>query len=126
MAVTCDDFVDAMQEASGKDLSQVRRWYEQAGTPIISMDTTFNEASGQLDMTLTQRNPPTPGQDSKPPLHIPVAVSLLVDWQHHKFDDCETQRVLELTNESEKLSFTGLSKAPVVSVLRCFSAPVRL
>ena len=74
MAVTCDDFVDAMQEASGKDLSQFRRWYEQAGTPIISMDTAFNEASGQLDMTLTQRNPPTPGQDSKPPLHIPVTL----------------------------------------------------
>jgi aminopeptidase N len=126
MAVTCDDFVDAMQEASGKDLSQFRRWYEQAGTPIISMDTAFNEASGQLDMTLTQRNPPTPGQDSKPPLHIPVALSLLVDGQHHKFDNGETQRVLELTNESEKLSFTGLSKAPVVSVLRGFSAPVRL
>ena len=82
MAVTCDDFVDAMQEASGKDLSQFRRWYEQAGTPIISVDATFNEASGQLDMTLTQRNPPTPGQDSKPPLHIPVALSLLVDGKH--------------------------------------------
>ena len=126
MAVTCDDFVDAMQEASGKDLSQFRRWYEQAGTPIISVGTSYNEASGQLDITLTQRNPPTPGQDSKPPLHIPVALSLLVDGKHHEFGDGQTQQVLELTNESEKLSFTGLSKAPVVSVLRGFSAPVRL
>ena len=63
MAVTCDDFVDAMQEASGKDLSQFRRWYEQAGTPVVSIEKAFDETSGRLDLTFTQANPPTPGQD---------------------------------------------------------------
>ena len=62
MAVTCDDFVDAMQEASGKDLSQFRRWYEQAGTPVIAVETKFDAVSGKFDISFEQRNPPTPGQ----------------------------------------------------------------
>ena len=89
MAVTCDDFVDAMQEASGKDLSQFRRWYEQAGTPVIAVETKFDEASGKIDISFEQRNPPTPGQDNKPPLHIPVAMSLLVDGKHHDLGEGE-------------------------------------
>ena len=126
MAVTCDDFVDAMQEASGKDLSQFRRWYEQAGTPVITVETKFDEASGKFDISFEQRNPPTPGQDSKPPLHIPVAMSLLVDGKHQDLGDGEKGRVMELTEASETLSFSGLPKKPVLSLLRGFSAPVRL
>ena len=68
MAVTCDDFVDAMQEASGKDLTQFRRWYEQAGTPVIDVEKVFDSARGRLELTFTQRNPPTPGQDPCPSL----------------------------------------------------------
>ena len=126
MAVTCDDFVDAMQEASGKDLSQFRRWYEQAGTPVIAVETKFDEASGKIDISFDQRNPPTPGQDNKPPLHIPVAMSLLVDGKHHDLGDGEKERVVELTEASETISINGLSKQPVLSLLRGFSAPVRL
>ena len=126
MAVTCDDFVDAMQEASGKDLSQFRRWYEQAGTPVITVETQFDEASGKFDITFAQRNPPTPGQDTKPPLHIPVAMSLLVDGKHQDLGEGDKQRVMELTEASETVSFSGLSKKPVLSLLRGFSAPVRL
>ena len=126
MAVTCDDFVDAMQEASGKDLSQFRRWYEQAGTPVITLETKFDEASGRLDISFEQRNPPTPGQDTKPPLHIPVTLSLLIDGEHQDLGLGEKERVVELTEASETLSFNGLSKQPVLSLLRGFSAPVRL
>lgn len=126
MAVTCDDFVDAMQEASGKDLSQFRRWYEQAGTPVITVETQFDEVSGKLDISFAQRNPPTPGQDTKPPLHVPVAMSLLVDGKHHDLGEGDKQRVIELTEASETVSFSGLSKKPVLSLLRGFSAPVRL
>ena len=126
MAVTCDDFVDAMQEASGKDLSQFRRWYEQAGTPVIAVETKFDEASGKFDISFEQRNPPTPGQDTKPPLHIPVAMSLLVDGKHHDLGEGEKERVVELTEASETISINGLSKQPVLSLLRGFSAPVRL
>lgn len=126
MAVTCDDFVDAMQEASGKDLSQFRRWYEQAGTPVITLETKFDEASGRLDISFEQRNPPTPGQDTKPPLHIPVTLSLLIDGEHQDLGLGQKERVVELTEASETLSFNGLSKQPVLSLLRGFSAPVRL
>ena len=126
MAVTCDDFVDAMQEASGKDLSQFRRWYEQAGTPVIAVETKFDQASGKFDISFEQRNPPTPGQDTKPPLHIPVAMSLLVDGKHHDLGEGEKERVVELTEASETISVNGLSKQPVLSLLRGFSAPVRL
>ena len=126
MAVTCDDFVDAMQEASGKDLSQFRRWYEQAGTPVIAVETKFDEASGKFDISFEQRNPPTPGQDTKPPLHIPVAMSLLVDGKHHDLGEGEKERVVELNEASETISINGLSKQPVLSLLRGFSAPVRL
>ena len=126
MAVTCDDFVDAMQEASGKDLSQFRRWYEQAGTPVITLETKFDEASGKLDISFEQRNPPTPGQDTKPPLHIPVTLSLLIDGEHQDLGLGQKERVVELTEASETLSFNGLSKQPVLSLLRGFSAPVRL
>ncbi len=126
MAVTCDDFVDAMQEASGKDLSQFRRWYEQAGTPVITVATEFDEASGTLDISFAQRNPPTPGQDAKPPLHIPLTLSLLVDDHHHDFGGGQTERVIELTEASQTLTVSGLSKKPVLSALRGFSAPVRL
>jgi len=126
MAVTCDDFVDAMQEASGKDLSQFRRWYEQAGTPVIAVETKFDAVSGKFDISFEQRNPPTPGQDTKPPLHIPVAMSLLVDGKHHDLGEGEKERVVELTEASETISINGLSKQPVLSLLRGFSAPVRL
>ena len=126
MAVTCDDFVDAMQEASGKDLSQFRRWYEQAGTPVITVKTKFDEVASTFDISFAQRNPPTPGQDQKPPLHIPVTLSLLVDGEHQDLGAGETERVVELTEASQTLSLTGFAKQPVLSALRGFSAPVRL
>ena len=126
MAVTCDDFVDAMQEASGKDLTQFRRWYEQAGTPVIDVEKVFDSARGRLELTFTQSNPPTPGQDEKPPLHIPVAVSLMTNGEHIDLGDGQTARVIELDQVSQTVSFDGLTTEPVVSALRGFSAPVRL
>ncbi|MDG1506413.1 MAG: aminopeptidase N, partial [Luminiphilus sp.] len=126
MAVTCDDFVDAMQEASGKDLTQFRRWYEQAGTPVIDVEKVFDSARGRLELTFTQSNPPTPGQDEKPPLHIPVAVSLMTNGEHIDLGDGHTARVIELNQTSQTVSFDGLTTEPVVSALRGFSAPVRL
>lgn len=126
MAVTCDNFVDAMEEASGKNLSQFRRWYEQAGTPVVTVATQYDEMSGKFDISFAQRTPPTPGQDVKPPLHIPVTLSLLVDGEHQDLGAGEKERVVELREASETFSFSGLEKQPVLSVLRGFSAPVRL
>ena len=74
-AVTCDDFVQAMEDASGCDLQRFRRWYSQAGTPQISANAVY--ADGQYRLTLRQQTPPTPGQREKQPLHIPIRTALL-------------------------------------------------
>lgn len=126
MAVTCDDFVDAMEEASGKDLSQFRRWYEQAGTPEITVDEVYDEQTRSLRLTVSQHNPPTPGQDSKPPLHIPIEVAILVDGQHLELGASDHSTVLELTEQQQHFEFDNVSDKPVVSLLRGFSAPVRV
>ena len=126
MAVTCDDFVDAMQEASGKDLTQFRRWYEQAGTPVVTVKKAFDKATGKLELTFLQANPPTPGQDDKPPLHIPLRLALIDAGHHCDLGNGERSRVIELTQSRQTMSFGGFDNEPVVSALRGFSAPVRL
>jgi aminopeptidase N len=126
-AVTCDDFVRAMEQVSGRDLSQFRRWYEQAGTPQIEFSEQYDEASAHYRLTLKQKTPDTPGQINKPPLHIPVAVGLLVEGVPLALDPSgSTTRVLELTEAEQSFEFTGVSARPVPSLLRNFSAPVRM
>ena len=75
-AVTCDDFVAAMADASGRDFSQFKRWYSQAGTPEVEMSQSWSER-GELELTLRQHTPATPGQPEKLPFHIPVLVGFL-------------------------------------------------
>ncbi|MFL6573079.1 MAG: aminopeptidase N, partial [Burkholderiales bacterium] len=103
-AVTCDDFVQAMQDASGVDLAQFRRWYDVAGTPIL--DVTGWYAHGQFSLTVKQ--------SMNPPFHIPFAVKI---DQH--------ERVLSLRKPEETFTFQVKEK-PVPSLLRNFSAPVIL
>jgi aminopeptidase N len=76
-AVTCEDFVAAMEDASGLDLSQFRLWYRQAGTPAIDADGSYDPAAKTYVLTLRQSCPPTPGQPVKEPMHIPFAVGLV-------------------------------------------------
>ena len=76
-AVTCDDFRQAMADASGRDLSQFERWYLQAGTPTVSATTHYDAASSTFSLTLAQSTPPTPGQETKLPFHIPIEIGLL-------------------------------------------------
>ena len=76
-AVTIDDFVQAMQDASGVDLTRFRRWYHQAGTPEVAVSDSYDAATRRYTLTLAQRTPPTPGQPDKQPLVIPVAMGLL-------------------------------------------------
>ena len=104
-AVTCDDFVRAMQDASGIDLSQFKRWYDVAGTPVL--DCTGNYDAGKRAFTLTVR------QSMNPAFHIPFAVKI---GPH--------ERVLSLKKPEESFVFDGLDAAPVPSLLRGFSAPV--
>jgi aminopeptidase N len=76
-AVTTDDFVQAMQDAGGIDLTQFRRWYEQAGTPVVRVEGKYDGAARRYVLTLKQSCPPTPGQETKLPFHIPFALGLV-------------------------------------------------
>jgi aminopeptidase N len=129
-AVTCDDFVAAMQDASGVDLSQFKRWYSQAGTPVVTVTDRFDAATGTYRLTMSQHTPATPGQPTKLPLHIPVRVGLL-DEQGNALsaqinDITAEDHVLHLKANEQEFVFTGLTSRPVPSLLRGFSAPVKL
>ena len=132
-AATVDDFVAAMAEAGGIDLTQFGRWYSQAGTPQLTASASFDPAAGSYTLTVRQSAPATPGQPVKEPLHIPLAMGLL----SQSGEECAvtlagerepgpTTRVLELRRAEETFRFTGLAGEPVPALLRTFSAPVRL
>lgn len=134
-AVTTDDFVAAMEAASGLDLSQFKRWYWQAGTPRVEVTRRFDAPAQTFELTLRQSCPPTPGQPSKEPFVIPVAVGLVgpdgSDLPLRLRDDSEaataaTTRVLRLEAPEQTFVFEGVNVEPVPSILRGFSAPVRL
>ncbi|WP_306250932.1 aminopeptidase N [Parvularcula sp. IMCC14364] len=118
-AATVDDFVICMEEASGRDLGQFRRWYSDAGTPEISV--TDNWDNGNYTLTLTQKTAPTPGQPEKPARHIPVKLALV-----GTDGPLTDEELIELEGEAKTLTFSGLPEKPVPSLCRGFSAPVRL
>lgn len=121
-AVTCDDFRAAMADASGRDLQQFELWYKQAGTPVLKVQGSYEQSSKKYTLVLSQSTPPTPDQPVKLPLHIPVKMALL-----DKAGGCLLpERVIELTEASQTFVFEGIASEPVLSVLRGFSAPVKL
>ncbi|MEJ2136640.1 MAG: aminopeptidase N [Desulfofustis sp.] len=131
-AVTCDDFVAAMADASGRDLGQFKRWYAQAGTPEVELGQSFSE-DGTLSLTLRQRTPETAGQPEKLPFHIPVLVGFLDPEGRDMVNDITTEYekrgnsiLLELTEPEQTFEFKRLQSRPIVSLLRSFSAPVKL
>ena len=130
-AVTCEDFVAAMEAASGRDLAQFRRWYAQAGTPGSGCAAATTRALAPI-LTVTQSTPPTPGQRTSS-LHIPLALGLLDSAGaplplRLKGEDAAagTTRVLELSKSEQRFTFTDVPERPVPSLLRGFSAPVIL
>ena len=132
-AVTCDDFVQAMQDASGVDLTQFRLWYAQAGTPELQVDGSYDAATKRYTMTVGQNLPPTPGQPRKQPMHIPFAVGLLDragrDLPLRLAGEAAAgpaTRVLDVRDAHEVFVFEDVPEAPVASLLRGFSAPVKL
>ncbi|PPD27427.1 MAG: aminopeptidase N, partial [Methylomonas sp.] len=132
-AVTCDDFVKAMEDANRIDLSQFRRWYSQAGTPSLTITQYYDNSARTLTLTMAQSCPPTPGQTVKEALHIPVKTGLLsatdgspLNCRLRGGDQPQQEFVLELREPMQSFVFEGLEQAPIVSVLRSFSAPVKL
>jgi aminopeptidase N len=136
-AVECDDFRIAMADASGRDLTQFERWYSQAGTPRVKVQTHYDSLGRNFDLILTQSCPSTSGQENKLPFHIPVAVGLLDSGgkdiplvldglTRPEGENAPTTMVLELTEQTQSFRFTDVPEQPVASVLRDFSAPVVL
>ncbi|PVZ13651.1 MULTISPECIES: aminopeptidase N [unclassified Pseudomonas] len=132
-AVTCDDFVSAMEEANSVDLGQFKRWYSQAGTPRLAVSEHYDAAAGCYSLTFRQSCPATPESDHKLPFVIPVELGLLgADGQDlplrlkGEASAQATQRVLQVTEAEQTFTFEGLAQQPLPSLLRGFSAPVKL
>ncbi len=134
-AVTTDDFVQAMQDANQADLAQFKLWYSQAGTPLLRLTRTYDRKTKTYTLTIRQKCPPTPGQPDKKPMHIPVAVGLLgkdgkdmalkLEGETEGRSDAGT-KILQLREPEETFVFTDIPEEPVPSVLRHFSAPVKV
>ncbi|HLY97015.1 MAG TPA: aminopeptidase N, partial [Sideroxyarcus sp.] len=118
-AVTCDDFVAAMADASGVDLKQFMRWYDQAGLPRIRATGSYDVAQQRYTLRLSQSCPATPGQPDRLPFHIPVAVGLVGPNGEalplHMAGDSNvpTERVLSLKTASQEFIFEKVAVAPV-------------
>ncbi len=133
-AVTTDDFCAAMADANDADLSQFKRWYDQAGTPELKVTDAYAADTAEYTLTFTQSCPPTPGQQDKKPFYIPVVTALLsasgevirplVD-DGISIDDAGNM-VLIVNENVQEFVFRGVDSRPVPSLLRGFSAPVKL
>lgn len=128
-AATCDDFVQAMEDASNVDLSQFRRWYSQSGTPVLTVRDDYNPELEQYTLHVTQNTPATADQKEKLPLHIPLDIELydgegkVIPLQNNGHP---VHHVLNVTEEFQTFIFDNVYFQPVPSLLREFSAPVKL
>ena len=119
MAVTCDDFINAMSDAAQIDLTQFKRWYSQSGTPELIVSELFNKNSNELTLTIKQVNQVTSLQKHKLDLHIPIRLELCNKNQSQ-------QQLLQLTQSEQSWTFKDIKQKPVVALLCDFSAPVKL
>ncbi len=133
-AVTTEDFVRAMEEASGVDLQQFRVWYSQAGTPQLQVTADYDEQKKIYKLTVRQSCPPTPDQPRKESFHLPLRMGLLGSHgaeiplllKGEPKHLAATERVLNVKAETEVFEFVDVADKPVPSLLRGFSAPVKL
>ena len=130
-AVTCEDFVKAMEDASAKDLSQFRLWYSQAGTPRVAVEGVYDDSAQTYSLTVEQHCPATPGQEQKQPFHIPMSMALLgkegaLPLHNDKENGSNTEVVIDITEPRQTFVFHQVKEKPVPSLLRGFSAPVKL
>ncbi|AXO20456.1 TPA: aminopeptidase N [Providencia stuartii] len=128
-AATCDDFVQAMEDASNVDLSLFRRWYSQSGTPVLTVRDEYFPEKQQYVLHVSQMTPPTADQSEKQPLHIPLDIELygedgaVIPLQYL---GSSVNAVLNVTQASQTFTFDNVPSRPVPSLLREFSAPVKL
>ncbi|RED48018.1 aminopeptidase N [Aestuariispira insulae] len=129
-AVTCDDFTAAMSDANDMDLSHFKLWYSQSGTPLVTVSEHYDETAKTFRIRVRQETRPTPGQEKKQPLYIPLRTALIgQDGQDLscRFDGVEArEHVLTLTKAEQDFVFEGVGEKPILSINRGFSAPVIL
>jgi len=118
-AVTTEDFVQSIEYANNIDLTQFRLWYTQSGTPEVIAEQHYE--SGTLTLTFAQSCPPTPNQPNKKPFQIPITTALF-----SKSGEKLLEQLLVLDEGVKSFSFNGLTEQPLVSLLRDFSAPIKL
>ncbi|MBH3039399.1 aminopeptidase N [Serratia marcescens] len=128
-AATCDDFVQAMEDASNVDLSRFRRWYSQSGTPLLTVRDEYDAETQQYRLHVSQKPAPTADQPEKLPLHIPLDIELY-DSEGNVIPlqkgGLPVNNVLNVTEAEQTFVFDGVAHKPVPSLLREFSAPVKL
>lgn len=141
-AVTCEDFYAAMRDANDADFANFLLWYSQAGTPVVKVNTSYNPEGRTFSLKISQEIPPTPGQSVKEPMFIPIAVGLLdstgkdipLSSIYHdgalqsvsSNDQSVSTTILRVTKKEEEFVFTDIFERPVPSLLRGYSAPIRL
>ncbi|EJH86255.1 aminopeptidase N [Vibrio cholerae CP1047(20)] len=128
-AATCEDFVAAMEEASGIDLQQFRLWYSQSGTPTLKVSSTYHAASQTYELTVEQHTEPTHDQKEKQPLHIPLDIELYApngDVIALQCNGKPVSNVLDVKQAKQTFRFEQVKQPPIPSLLREFSAPVKL
>ena len=121
-AATCDDFVKALEDASGVDLSHFKLWYSQAGTPQVRARLE-QDAGGKAILRLGQTVPPTPGQPVKAPMAIPLRTALIGEVSGA---EVAAERLILLDKPEMTVSFDGLGEPALLSINRGFSAPVTM
>jgi aminopeptidase N len=129
-ATTVEEFIRCFADASSQDLTAFFAWYEQAGTPAVTLKSSYDEARRELTLEFVQETAPTPGQPTKGPLPIPVTVGLLdAEGRTQAFlrdGQAADETLVVLDGATTKVVLTGVDERPVVSALRGFSAPVKL
>jgi aminopeptidase N len=133
-AVTTDDFIAAMQDANNIDLTQFKRWYSQAGTPELHIEDDYDAQQQTYTLRVRQTSPATPGQPDKQPFHVPLRIGLLdadgrecaLRLENESGRDAPRSRVLEIREAEQEFRFIDIPSAPVPSLLRSFSAPVKV
>ena len=130
-AATVEDWVKCFEDACGRDLTQFRLWYRQAGTPVIEAKGAYDAKARSYTLDLTQSLAPTPGQSDKKPMHVPVRIGLVGKGGAHLPLTLDGEnasgpqtRVLELTEPFQRFTFVDVDEEPLLSLGRGFSAPV--
>jgi aminopeptidase N len=132
-AVTCDDFIKAMEDANSVELTQFKRWYSQAGTPRLAVSEAYDSAAKTYSLTFRQSYPATPDKQEKQPFVIPVELGLL-DAQGGEIalrlsgeaTTAGTTRVISVSEAEQTFTFVDITEKPLPSLLRGFSAPIKL